>query len=78
VTFDEWGLVTEVVCFGTDKNDARLAVSAEVPVNTWHTVMALEPSCVLLKVKVRPFDPNQLKDLAPWAPDDVDQILGNI
>ena len=29
---------------------------------------SLEPGCVLLEVKAGPFDPNQPKDLAPWAP----------
>lgn len=70
VTFDEQGVVTGVVRFGTDRNCDGLAVGAEVPANTWHTVIALEPGCVLLEVKAGPFDPNQPKDLAPWAPDE--------
>lgn len=70
VTFDEQGVVTGVVRFGTDRNGDGLAVGAEVPANTWHTVIALEPGCVLLEVKAGPFDPNQPKDLAPWAPDE--------
>jgi cupin fold WbuC family metalloprotein len=70
VTFDEQGMVTGVVRFGTDRNGGGLAVGAEVPANTWHTVIALEPGCVLLEVKAGPFDPKQPKDLAPWAPDE--------
>lgn len=70
VTFDEQGKVTGVVRFGANRNDEGLAVGAEVPANTWHTVIALEPGCVLLEVKADPFDPNQPKDLAPWAPDE--------
>jgi cupin fold WbuC family metalloprotein len=70
VTFDEQGMVTEVVRFGVDRNGVGLAVGAEVPANTWHTVIAFEPSCVLLEVKAGPFDPNQPKDLAPWAPNE--------
>lgn len=70
VTFDEQGMVTKVVRFGTDKNDEGLAVGAEVLTNEWHTVVALEAGCVLLEVKAGPFDPNQPKDLAPWAPDE--------
>lgn len=70
VTFDEQGMVTKVVRFGADRNGEGLAVGAEVPANTWHTVIALEPGCVLLEVKAGPFDPNQPKDLAPWAPDE--------
>ena len=70
VTFDEQGMVTKVVRFGTDKNGEGLAVGAEVPANIWHTVVALEPGCVLLEVKAGPFDSSQPKDLAPWAPDE--------
>lgn len=70
VTFDEQGMVTGVVRFGVDRNGKGLAVGAEVPANTWHTVIALEPGCVLLEVKAGPFDPNHPKDLAPWAPDE--------
>jgi cupin fold WbuC family metalloprotein len=70
VTFDEHGKVTRTVRFGLDKNHEDLAVGAEIPANTWHTVIALEPASVLLEVKAGPFDPNQPKDLAQWAPDE--------
>jgi len=70
VTFDEQGMVTGVVRFGANRNGEGFAVGAEVPANTWHTVIALEPSCVLLEVKAGPFDPNQPKDPATWAPDE--------
>jgi len=70
VTFDEQGKVNGVVRFGLDRNGEGLAIGAEVPAYTWHTVIALEPGCVLLEVKAGPFDPNQPKNLAPWAPDE--------
>jgi cupin fold WbuC family metalloprotein len=70
VTFDEQGMVTGVVRFGADRSGEGFAVGAEVPANTWHTVIALESGCVLLEVKAGPFDPSQPKDLAPWAPDE--------
>lgn len=70
VTFDEQAMVTGVVRFGVDRNGEGLAVGADVPANTWHTVIALESGCVLLEVKAGPFDPNQPKDLAPWAADE--------
>lgn len=70
VTFDEQGMVIGVVHFGADRNSEGFSVGAEVPANTWHTVIALEPGCVLLEVKAGPFDPNQPKDLAPWAHDE--------
>lgn len=70
VTFDEQGKVNGIVHFGVDRNGDGLAVGAEVPANTWHTVTALEPGCILLEVKAGPFDPSQPKDLATWAPDE--------
>lgn len=68
VTFDDFGAVQQVVHFGTEKYGADLAVGVELPSQTWHTVLALVPGSVLLEVKAGPFDPNQPKDLAPWAP----------
>jgi cupin fold WbuC family metalloprotein len=70
VTFDDQGAVTNVLRFGTERHGDQLAVGAEVSSSTWHTVIALEPGCVLLEVKAGPFDPNQPKDLAPWAPEE--------
>lgn len=70
VTFSDHGTVTGVLPFGTQKHGDGLAAGAEVPSNTWHTVIALEPGCVLLEVKAGPFDPNQPKDLATWAPEE--------
>lgn len=70
VTFDEQGTVTESLRFGSEKHGVNSVVGVEVPANTWHTVVAFEPSCVLLEVKAGPFDPDRPKDLAPWAPDE--------
>jgi cupin fold WbuC family metalloprotein len=70
VTFDDQGAVTNVLRFGTEKHGVEMAAGAEVSSITWHTVIALEPGCVLLEVKAGPFDPNQPKDLAPWAPEE--------
>lgn len=70
VTFDEQGTVTKVLRFGSEKHGREMAIGAEVSANTWHTVIALEPGCVLLEMKAGPFDPLQPKDLAPWAPEE--------
>jgi cupin fold WbuC family metalloprotein len=70
VTFDDQGAVINVLRFGTERHGDEMAVGAEVSSSTWHTVIALEPGCVLLEVKAGPFDPNQPKDLAPWAPEE--------
>jgi cupin fold WbuC family metalloprotein len=70
VKFDERGNVNGSFRFGSTRHDNILAVGAEVPAHTWHTVIALEPGCILLEVKAGPFDPNQPKELAPWAPEE--------
>lgn len=70
VTFDDQGSVSGILRFGTEKYGRDLAVGTQVESSTWHTVVALEPGCVLLEVKAGPFDPNQPKDLAPWAPEE--------
>lgn len=70
VIFDDLGMVTKVVRFGAVTSGDSWAAGGEVPANTWHTVIALQPGCVLLEVKAGPFDPNQPKNLAPWAPDE--------
>ena len=70
VTFDEQGSVSGVLRFGSEKYGRDMAVGAEVPADTWHTVIALEPGCILLEMKTGPFDPAQPKNLAPWAPEE--------
>jgi len=70
LTFNDDGDVTDVVRFGSEKYGAECAAGVELPSGTWHTVVALVPGCVLLEVKAGPFDPNQPKDLAPWAPEE--------
>jgi cupin fold WbuC family metalloprotein len=70
VTFDDQCKVTNALRFGSEKPEDDMAVGDEVPFSTWHTVIALELGCVVLDVKVGPFDPNQPKDLAPWAPEE--------
>jgi cupin fold WbuC family metalloprotein len=68
MTFDDDGRVKRVVHFGAEKYGPELAVGVEVEPETWHTVIALKPGSILLEVKAGPFDPDQPKDLANWAP----------
>ena len=70
ITFGDQGSVTGILRFGSEKHGSKLAAGVEVPANTWHTVVALKPGCVLLEVKAGPFDSSQPKDLAPWAPEE--------
>jgi cupin fold WbuC family metalloprotein len=73
ITFDDQGSVTGILRFGSEKHGIDTAAGAEVASSIWHTVVALEAGCVLLEVKAGPFDPNQPKDLAPWAPEEGSQ-----
>ncbi len=72
VTFDDYGNVTGIVRFGSDRHGEGVTVGAELQSKTWHTVIALEAGSILLEVKRGPFDPNQPKDFALWAPNDND------
>lgn len=77
LSFDDDGGVVDVVRFGSDAFGDDLAVGVELPANTWHTVLALVPGCVLLEVKAGPFDPSQPKDLAPWAPEEGSSLVND-
>jgi len=70
MTFDDQGAVVNILRFGTEKYGSDLSTGLEVESSTWHTVVALEPGCILLEVKAGPFDPDRPKDLAPWAPEE--------
>lgn len=43
--------------------------AAEIDPNIWHTVIALKVSSVALEIKDGPYDPNDDKVFAEWAPD---------
>jgi len=70
MTFDDCGVVTNILRFGADRNCINTALGVQVSVGTWHTLIALEPGCVLLEVKPGPFDPHRAKDFAVWAPEE--------
>ena len=68
IAFNDKGRVKEITRFGSVVSGEELAVGLEVTPEIWHTVIPLVPSCLLLEVKAGPFDPDQFKDLASWAP----------
>ena len=70
LTFDDNGTVINVLRLGKKKFGPETCPAAQVPSDVWHTVIALESGCVLFETKAGPFDPNQPKDLASWAPDE--------
>ena len=70
ILFDELGVVMEVLKLGCDVASSEFATGVELAPDTWHTVVALEPGCILLEIKAGPFDPSQPKDIASWAPEE--------
>lgn len=70
ITFNNFGAVDSAFQFAPYDGVSASVVVAEIPANTWHTVLALEPGCVLLEVKAGPFDAAKAKELAPWAPEE--------
>ena len=73
ITFDDQGQITHVLHFGSEKYGAAIAAGAEVPWDTWHTVVALEPGSILLEVKAGPVDPGRPKEFATWAPEETSE-----
>jgi cupin fold WbuC family metalloprotein len=72
VTFDDEGVVQEIIHFGTEKYSGPegLSVGADLPPETWHTIIARVPDAVLLELKAGPYDQNAAKETAPWAPEE--------
>lgn len=70
VTFNDYGIVTSILRFSTEKYGSHITVGVQVSSQTWHTVVALSSGCVLLEIKEGPFDPIQSKDLPSWAPEE--------
>jgi len=48
----------------------------EIPPNSWHCVVALEPGSVFFEVKHGPYTPLSDKDFAGWAPREGDPGCG--
>jgi cupin fold WbuC family metalloprotein len=62
--FDDAGTVIERI----ELSPAGPVISAEVPVGTWHAIVALEPGSIFFETKPGPYTPLTDKDFAPWAP----------
>ncbi len=70
VIFDDNGSVTKVLSIGDYRHNNKILFGTEVSASIWHTIIALEPGCILLEIKAGPFDPNKPKDYATWAPEE--------
>ncbi len=67
IIFDNLGQIDQIEFFGTQEIE-NVSVGLELPSETWHTVLAMVENSVLFEVKEGPFDPDQAKEFAPWAP----------
>lgn len=70
ILFNETGVIIDTIKFGSEKyaSSEDLASGVELLSGSWHTVVALVPGSILFEVKAGPFNPEQAKELAPWAP----------
>jgi cupin fold WbuC family metalloprotein len=64
ILFDDDGQVT-----GREQLAAgRAAFAAEMPPNTWHTLIACQDGSTFLEIKEGPYDPATAVEFAAWAP----------
>lgn len=73
MVFGGAGEVQAVHLFGAGNhvNEPGVAVGVEVQPGQWHTVISLESGSILLEMKGGPFDPEEPKYFAPWAPEEM-------
>lgn len=64
VTFDDWGEIQSVVTL-SNHSSQRIA---EIEPGIWHTIICNEPSTVYFEIKDGPYNVDNDKNFAPWAP----------
>jgi len=62
--FDDYGNITDSMVLDPTKGN----YAAEVAERTYHSVICLEPDSVIYELKDGPYDPNDDKHFANWAP----------
>jgi cupin fold WbuC family metalloprotein len=62
--FDDEGNITDKILLDKKKG----AYGVEVPPRKWHSVFSLETNSVVYEIKDGPYNPNNDKNFAPWAP----------
>ena len=63
VLFTESGTVKSRLAIGSEN-----IVVAEIPGGAWHSFVFQKPSAVILEVKPGPYEPQDDKEFAEWAP----------
>lgn len=64
--FDDYGECIEIIYIASDKYKHNYGV--EINFDQWHTVIALEPGCILFEGKSGPFESQKAKDFPTWCP----------
>jgi cupin fold WbuC family metalloprotein len=72
LVFDDIGQLQQVIRFGAQSSDLDIPISVGInlPAGVWHTVIAEVPGSILFEVKSGPFNPEQAKEYAEWAPEE--------
>jgi len=66
VEFNDSGEIADY----TVLDSANQNYGAEIPQRTWHTIISLETGSVAYEVKDGPYDPENDKNFASWAPEE--------
>jgi cupin fold WbuC family metalloprotein len=69
VEFDDDGVIIDFTVLSAEAN----CWGAEIPANTWHTIISLESGSVAYEVKDGPYIPITDKNFALWAPKEGDE-----
>jgi cupin fold WbuC family metalloprotein len=70
LVFDDIGQVQQIIRFGAQADESQqvIGVGVNLPAGVWHTVIAEMRGSILFEVKSGPFNPEQAKEYATWAP----------
>ncbi len=73
IVFIDQGFIESVILFGGENHSEKLSIPSglELPAEAWHTVVSLVDNSVLFEVKSGDFNPSSAKELAPWAPEEM-------
>jgi len=66
--FDDKGNIIDHIILDSKKGN----FGAEIPPRTWHIIISLEKNTVAYEVKDGPYNPENDKIFAPWAPSEGD------
>ncbi len=68
IEFDDNGEITDHIVLDSSIGN----IAAEIPEKTWHTIISLEKGSVSYECKDGPYNPDDDKNFASWAPKEGD------